>query len=62
MHSAHLNKLLDYIETGVKEGATLVYGGRRLSRKGTWVNDDDSFYARRVMLPYRLLPGAGSLH
>ncbi len=31
---AHLESLLHYVETGVKEGAKLVYGGKRLDRKG----------------------------
>ena len=29
-----MQSLLHYIETGVKEGAKLVYGGKRLDRKG----------------------------
>nr|XP_033806706.1 mitochondrial 10-formyltetrahydrofolate dehydrogenase isoform X2 [Geotrypetes seraphini] len=33
-HKAHLEKLLEYCETGVKEGATLVYGGRQVPRAG----------------------------
>ncbi|XP_031206180.1 mitochondrial 10-formyltetrahydrofolate dehydrogenase isoform X2 [Mastomys coucha] len=33
-HRAHLEKLLQYCETGVKEGATLVYGGRQVQRPG----------------------------
>ncbi|XP_078531172.1 mitochondrial 10-formyltetrahydrofolate dehydrogenase [Lissotriton helveticus] len=33
-HKAHLEKLLEYCEIGVKEGATLVYGGRKLPRPG----------------------------
>ncbi|XP_063567942.1 mitochondrial 10-formyltetrahydrofolate dehydrogenase isoform X4 [Pongo abelii] len=33
-HKAHLEKLLQYCETGVKEGATLVYGGRQVQRPG----------------------------
>jgi formyltetrahydrofolate dehydrogenase len=33
-HKAHLEKLLEYIEIGVKEGAKLVYGGNRLERPG----------------------------
>uniref|UniRef100_A0A2P2HYA6 10-formyltetrahydrofolate dehydrogenase n=2 Tax=Hirondellea gigas TaxID=1518452 RepID=A0A2P2HYA6_9CRUS len=33
-HLAHLNKLIDYIATGIKEGAKLEYGGHRLDRKG----------------------------
>ncbi|XP_037369623.1 mitochondrial 10-formyltetrahydrofolate dehydrogenase isoform X2 [Talpa occidentalis] len=33
-HRAHLEKLLQYCEAGVKEGATLVYGGRQVQRPG----------------------------
>uniref|UniRef100_A0A8C3IIW8 10-formyltetrahydrofolate dehydrogenase n=1 Tax=Chrysemys picta bellii TaxID=8478 RepID=A0A8C3IIW8_CHRPI len=33
-HKAHLEKLLEYCEIGVKEGATLVYGGRQVCRPG----------------------------
>ncbi|MEE6502122.1 hypothetical protein FKM82_004417 [Ascaphus truei] len=33
-HKAHLDKLIEYCQTGVKEGATLVYGGRQLQRPG----------------------------
>ncbi|KAM8973914.1 mitochondrial 10-formyltetrahydrofolate dehydrogenase isoform 2-T2 [Pelodytes ibericus] len=33
-HRAHLEKLLEYCETGVKEGATLVYGARQVPRPG----------------------------
>eukprot|EP00072_Mus_musculus_P061051 XP_011241705.1 PREDICTED: mitochondrial 10-formyltetrahydrofolate dehydrogenase isoform X1 [Mus musculus] len=33
-HRAHLEKLLQYCETGVQEGATLVYGGRQVQRPG----------------------------
>ncbi|KAF6117297.1 aldehyde dehydrogenase 1 family member L2 [Phyllostomus discolor] len=33
-HKAHLEKLLQYCEAGVKEGAVLVYGGRRVPRPG----------------------------
>uniref|UniRef100_A0A3P9DUJ8 10-formyltetrahydrofolate dehydrogenase n=1 Tax=Maylandia zebra TaxID=106582 RepID=A0A3P9DUJ8_9CICH len=33
-HKAHLDKLLEYCEIGVKEGATLVYGGTRVDRPG----------------------------
>ncbi|XP_018422744.1 PREDICTED: cytosolic 10-formyltetrahydrofolate dehydrogenase-like, partial [Nanorana parkeri] len=34
-HKAHLDKLLEYCQTGVKEGATLVYGGQQVPRPGT---------------------------
>lgn len=33
-HKAHLDKLLEYCEIGIKEGAKLVYGGKRLDRQG----------------------------
>ncbi|KAM9327230.1 cytosolic 10-formyltetrahydrofolate dehydrogenase [Gastrophryne carolinensis] len=33
-HDAHLNKLIEYCQTGVKEGATLVLGGRQFPRPG----------------------------
>lgn len=33
-HKAHLDKLLEYCEIGVKEGATLIYGGRQVDRPG----------------------------
>uniref|UniRef100_A0A7N6ADD7 10-formyltetrahydrofolate dehydrogenase n=1 Tax=Anabas testudineus TaxID=64144 RepID=A0A7N6ADD7_ANATE len=33
-HKAHLDKLLEYCSTGMKEGATLVYGGRQVGRPG----------------------------
>ncbi|XP_010773401.1 mitochondrial 10-formyltetrahydrofolate dehydrogenase [Notothenia coriiceps] len=33
-HKAHMDKLLEYCEVGLKEGATLVYGGKRVDRPG----------------------------
>lgn len=33
-HRAHLDKLVEYCQTGVKEGATLVCGGRQVQRAG----------------------------
>ncbi|XP_061639774.1 cytosolic 10-formyltetrahydrofolate dehydrogenase isoform X1 [Phyllopteryx taeniolatus] len=33
-HKAHLDKLVKYCETGVNEGATLVYGGKQIQRPG----------------------------
>lgn len=33
-HKAHLDKLLEYCEIGVKESATLVYGGKQVDRPG----------------------------
>ncbi|XP_042566059.1 mitochondrial 10-formyltetrahydrofolate dehydrogenase isoform X2 [Clupea harengus] len=33
-HKAHLDKLVEYCDIGVKEGATLVYGGRQVPRPG----------------------------
>lgn len=34
-HKAHLDKLVEYCQTGVKEGATLVCGGTQVQRAGT---------------------------
>ncbi|XP_030767029.1 cytosolic 10-formyltetrahydrofolate dehydrogenase [Sitophilus oryzae] len=33
-HLAHLNKLLQYVQIGIKEGAKLEYGGKRVKRLG----------------------------
>ncbi|TDG96869.1 hypothetical protein EPR50_G00234380 [Perca flavescens] len=33
-HKAHMDKLLEYCEVGLKEGATLVYGGKQVDRPG----------------------------
>lgn len=33
-HRAHLEKLVEYCDIGVKEGATLVYGGKQVDRPG----------------------------
>lgn len=33
-HKAHMEKLLDYVARGEKEGAKLIYGGDRLPRPG----------------------------
>lgn len=33
-HKAHLEKLLEYCDIALKEGATLVYGGKRVDRPG----------------------------
>ena len=33
-HKAHLDKLVEYCQTGVKEGATLVCGGKQVERPG----------------------------
>nr|XP_013189662.1 unnamed protein product [Amyelois transitella] len=33
-HKAHLDKLIEYCDRGVKEGATLLYGGGRVPRPG----------------------------
>ncbi|XP_039263657.2 cytosolic 10-formyltetrahydrofolate dehydrogenase-like [Styela clava] len=36
-HKAHLLKLVEYCDTGVKEGAELVYGGKRCDRPGLFM-------------------------
>ncbi|KAM4721426.1 cytosolic 10-formyltetrahydrofolate dehydrogenase [Rhinophrynus dorsalis] len=33
-HKAHLDKLIEYCQTGIKEGAKLVYGGHQVPRPG----------------------------
>ncbi|XP_045487021.1 cytosolic 10-formyltetrahydrofolate dehydrogenase [Pieris rapae] len=33
-HKAHMDKLIEFCERGVKEGAKLVYGGKRVDRPG----------------------------
>jgi len=33
-HKAHMESLLHYVEAGVNEGAKLIYGGKRVDRKG----------------------------
>ncbi|MEQ2207941.1 hypothetical protein XENOCAPTIV_021430, partial [Xenoophorus captivus] len=33
-HKAHLDKLLEYCQMGVKEGATLICGGKQVQRPG----------------------------
>lgn len=33
-HRAHLEKLIEYVQIGVKEGAKLVYGGKQVDRPG----------------------------
>lgn len=33
-HKAHLDKLVEYCQNGVKEGATLVCGGKQVQRPG----------------------------
>ena len=38
-HKAHMDKLVEYCEIGVKEGATLVYGGKQVDRPGTALTD-----------------------
>ncbi|XP_071528563.1 cytosolic 10-formyltetrahydrofolate dehydrogenase isoform X3 [Panulirus ornatus] len=37
-HKAHLDKLLEYIDIGLKEGAKLVYGGKRVDRPGFFLH------------------------
>ena len=50
---AHLDSLLDYVATGVKEGARLVCGGRQVDRKGFFMEptvltdvEDHTFVAK----------------
>lgn len=52
-HLAHLNKLIDFVKMGMKEGAKLECGGRRLDRPGLFFEptvfsgvEDDMFIAK----------------
>merc|ERR1712037_801439 len=36
-HLAHMNKLVEFCETGVKEGAKLILGGKRIDRPGLFM-------------------------
>ncbi|KAK0082203.1 hypothetical protein PV325_010892 [Microctonus aethiopoides] len=52
-HKNHLDKLIQFVERGVKEGAKLVYGGKRLERPGWYFQPtiftdvkDDMYIAR----------------
>lgn len=56
-HKAHMDKLIEFCERGVKEGATLVLGGKRVDRPGfffeptvftdvtddMWIAEEESF-------------------
>lgn len=33
-HRAHMNKLVEYCQKGIKEGATLICGGKQVERPG----------------------------
>ncbi|GLV36756.1 uncharacterized protein CBL_02409 [Carabus blaptoides fortunei] len=49
-HEAHMRKLIEYVDTGVREGAKLVCGGKRMNRKGffieptVFINVQDDMY------------------
>lgn len=49
-HQAHLQKLVEYCQRGVKEGATLVCGGNQVPRPGqsallaTWASQDSGWH------------------
>merc|ERR1711971_1388653 len=52
-HLAHMNKLVEFCETGVKEGARLVLGGKRNNRPGLFMEptifcdvEDDMYLAK----------------
>jgi formyltetrahydrofolate dehydrogenase len=52
-HRAHFEKLLEYVGIGVKEGATLVHGGKRIGEKGLYFEptiftnvQDDTYMAK----------------
>ena len=49
-HKAHMNKLIEYCDRGVQEGANLVIGGKRADRPGffflptVFTNVEDHMY------------------
>lgn len=52
-HKAHLDKLVEYIDIGKKEGAKLVYGGKLIARPGLFLEPtiftdvlDDTYLAK----------------
>lgn len=49
-HKAHLDKLVEYCETGVKEGATLVCGGKQVQRPGEAADPQSMVPALEVFL------------
>lgn len=49
-HKAHLDKLLEYCDIGVKEGATLVYGGKQVDRPGKPSHDQESVHSMLLLL------------
>jgi len=68
-HKAHLDKLVEYCQTGVKEGARLVLGGQRCSRPGLYMEptilcdvEDDMYIAKEesfgpIMVVSKFLAG-----
>ena len=46
---AHLDKLLEYVDISVKEGARLVYGGKRVDRLGRGMDGVESILLDHVM-------------
>ena len=56
MYRAHLDSLLKYIDEGVKEGATLVYGGKRLPRPGILIHYIDIMFNCINILGFFLEP------
>lgn len=54
-HKAHLDKLLEYCEVGLKEGATLVYGGRQVDRPGMMKTRQGASHP--IMCSHQSVPG-----
>lgn len=54
-HKAHLDKLLEYCEVGVKEGATLVYGGKQVDRPGRTHTGRNISYTFHSIISYVLI-------
>lgn len=49
-HKAHLDKLVEYCETGVKEGATLICGGKQVQRPGEAAGTNDLRFSTEMWI------------
>ena len=62
LYRAHLDSLLKYVEDGQKEGANLVYGGKRVDRPGEscplWCCDPVVFVSSGYFMEPAVFTGA----
>jgi len=68
-HEKHLTSLLKFVERGVKEGATLVHGGKRVDRRGffleptiftdvsddMWIAQEESFGPVMILMRFKTI-------